>query len=587
MRARRRRRLDAALLVVAAAATGGIAAFGAAVYNEERIDQMWVGAALRDDGLADVHEVIDDNFGNATGRHGLERRVPGLTTSSPLSAYSPDGAPDGIASLTPFRFDDGVDGVQIRIGDPARTVSGRHRYVLDYQLDTLGRGNTVAWDAVGTGWSLKIEEVQAHLVAPYELEDPVCQRGREGSTDECPIREVEPGHLVAVATGLDPGHGMTIRATRGAPLAAAPVLPATDIPLPSDDGAGIAQPAALALVGALGAAGTVSPLVRRAGRERVGAGGAADAAFHDLSGTTSERLVDLEELADLATTDFAPPEGISPALGGVVHDEEVRPNHKVAWLLERAIEGSIELKETEKSVRLTRLAPGEGEAAELLDKAFGGRSSFHLGQYDKKFATAWSALSTALQRDAKASGFWDPDADRRTPRVRALGLLAMVLGLVAVGGGAAMARRHDATWLVVVAIGSLLVGGGFAALLRGWELRVRTPAGSAMWLRVESFRRFLEHSEAYHAEEAAKRGVLREYTAWAVAVGEIDRWRRAVESSTVIPDTPDLRYVALAPVLHSSTSTASTAPSSSGSGSGGFGGGGVGGGGGGGGGGNW
>jgi hypothetical protein len=32
--------------------------------------------------------------------------------------------------------------------------------------------------------------------------------------------------------------------------------------------------------------------------------------------------------------------------------------------------------------------------------------------------------------------------------------------------------------------------------------------GSGLWLRVESFRRFLAGSEAHHAEEAAKRGVL-------------------------------------------------------------------------------
>ena len=107
--------------------------------------------------------------------------------------------------------------------------------------------------------------------------------------------------------------------------------------------------------------------------------------------------------------------------------------------------------------------------------------------------------------------------------------------------------------------------------------------GSGLWLRVESFRRFLAQSEGRHAEEAAQRGVLREYTAWAVAVGEVDRWSRAVRSvGAPVADTDGLRYAALAPSLSSSTSSTSTAPSSSGGG-----GGGVGGGGGGGGGGSW
>ena len=133
--------------------------------------------------------------------------------------------------------------------------------------------------------------------------------------------------------------------------------------------------------------------------------------------------------------------------------------------------------------------------------------------------------------------------------------------------------------------GSLLGGGGFAALVRGWELRVRTPFGSGLWLRVESFRRFLHQSETFHAEEAAERGVLREYTAWAVALDEIDRWERAVAGSTTIPQDAGLGYVHMAPMLFASTASASTAPSSSGGGGGG--GGSVGGGGGGAAGGSW
>lgn len=115
---------------------------------------------------------------------------------------------------------------------------------------------------------------------------------------------------------------------------------------------------------------------------------------------------------------------------------------------------------------------------------------------------------------------------------------------------------------------------------------MRTPKGSGTWLRVESFRRFLAQSEGYHAEEAAKRGVLREYTAWAVAVGEIDRWERAVGAAGAIPESAGLGYVHMAPVLAASTQSSATAPSSSSS-SGGGGGGSVGGGGGGGGGGSW
>jgi uncharacterized membrane protein len=168
---------------------------------------------------------------------------------------------------------------------------------------------------------------------------------------------------------------------------------------------------------------------------------------------------------------------------------------------------------------------------------------------------------------------------------RVFGVLLEILGLAAVCGGGILARRWGSEWLWTVAAGAAVAGLGWALIIRAWELRVRTPLGSAMWLRVESFRRFLHGSEAYHAEEAAKRGVLREYTAWAVAVGEIDRWSKAMEKSSIAPEMRVASYAYIAPSLSHSTASTSTAPSSSGGGGGG--GGSVGGGGGGGGGGSW
>jgi uncharacterized membrane protein YgcG len=154
----------------------------------------------------------------------------------------------------------------------------------------------------------------------------------------------------------------------------------------------------------------------------------------------------------------------------------------------------------------------------------------------------------------------------------AVGGALVAVGLVAAVVGGVLADRWGTGWLVLTGIGGLLAGVGAAPVVAGWELLVRTAAGSAAWLRVESFRRFLADSEAYHAEEAARRGVLREYTAWAVAVGEIDRWASAIRASTAIPDETDLRYAFMAPLLLSSTMSSETPPAQrfEGGGSGGF-----------------
>jgi Predicted membrane protein (DUF2207) len=223
------------------------------------------------------------------------------------------------------------------------------------------------------------------------------------------------------------------------------------------------------------------------------------------------------------------------------------------------------------------------------DAPFG--TELELGSYDRGFATGWATLGHRLESWRETSGLWDARADGRRLAARVLGILGAVVGVVAAAGGGALAANRGAGWLWLAAAGGLLAGAGLATALRAWELHVRTPAGSAVWLRVESFRRFLAESEAYHAEEAARRGVLREYTAWAIAVGEIDRWSRAVQAASIPPTVAGMSYVYMGPLLLASTTSTATAPSSSGGGgggfSGGFGGGSVGGGAGGGGGGSW
>jgi hypothetical protein len=476
--------------------------------------------------------------------------------------------------------------MEVKVGDPNTTINGRHRYLLDYELPRavlLDPADTLAWDAVGTKWTVTIQRAEVHIVAPWELLDATCHVGAEGTTGGCELREVEPGHLVTEVEDLDPGEGVTVRAERGDALAATPNIPAPPVTAPPDPGIGLLLPAVAAVAAGLGGALTTSSLVRRFGRERVGTGGASEAAFASAAPSGEVRL-DEADLAAMATTDFAPPTELTPAQGGLLHTEVVRPAHKVAWLIQAAIDGEIDLVEDGSDVRLVR----KGGMSGPLATAFGGRDEVELGRYDATFASGWGQIDDQLKAWSLTSGLWDPLADRRKTSVRVLGGLAMVVGaLVSFFGGFA-ASRWGVGWLVFIVLGALLGGGGFAALLRGWELRVRTPYGSGLWLRVESFRRFLHESEAFHAEEAAKRGVLREYTAWAVALDEIDRWERAVTMSTRIPEDAGLTYVHMAPILFRSTASTSTAPSSSGSGGfGGGGGGSVGGGGGGGGGGSW
>ncbi len=603
MRTTSRRRLDTALIAGGSLVIGAVALVGAVVGDIERVERLWTSADLADDGSAQITEVIDYDFGSISEKHGIFRTVPDLSPEAPITVDSPD-APDAIQVTA--EDTGGREGARIRIGDPNVTVSGRHRYRIEYPLPGVARGTTVDWEAVGVDWEVGIEEAEIHVVAPFELLDATCSTGVTGSQGGCEVREIAPGHLATTVKGLDAGEGVSIEARTGSDLATPPTPPEPPATPPADPGTGLAPPAGTAAAGALLAGGLTAWLVRRAGRERVGAGGPADAAWAGPDASTSWTRVDEKELEAMATTEFAPPAELDPPHGGIVLTEEVRPEHKVAWLLQMAIDGTVNIggdgvdgagaagtagrwMPNGDDLRLVRTGHGTPDAAAILDTAFAGRDEVELGSYDSHFARAWQNLQGQLLAWRDTSGMWDPGGGRRKVTARVLGIIAVVVGALGAAGGGALANQRGPAWLVLAAAGGVVAGAGLAAALRAWELRVRTPAGSAAWLRVESFRRFLAGSEAYHAEEAAKRGVLREYTAWAVAVGEIDHWQRAVSAASIAPETAGLSYAYIAPLLLVSTTSASTAPSSSGGGGfgGGFGGGGVGGGAGGGGGGSW
>src|SRR5919204_1507545 len=176
---RRRRRIDLLLLALGALLVGVVALLGAVAGDGERIPRLWAGAAVAGDGNAQVVEVIDYDFG-AHPRHGIYRDVPGLRPDAPVRVASPT-APAQV------QLSDLGGQTRIRIGDPSRTVTGRHRYTIAYPLGGVGRGGRLAWDAVGTGWPVGIGRAEIHLVAPFRLAQPRCVQGRAGSTRPCQV----------------------------------------------------------------------------------------------------------------------------------------------------------------------------------------------------------------------------------------------------------------------------------------------------------------------------------------------------------------------------------------------------------------
>src|SRR6185295_49773 len=86
----------------------------------------------------------------------------------------------------------------------------------------------------------------------------------------------------------------------------------------------------------------------------------------------------------------------------------------------------------------------------------------------------------------------------------------------------------------------------------------RTAKGSAVFRRVNGFRRFIEESEKERAQFAEKKNLFSEYLPYAIVFGATDKWARAFsgldgeppDTSSWYRSTTPFEYVAFTSAIH-------------------------------------
>jgi len=540
-----------------------------------------------------IREVVDEDFAGHT-HHGYERIIPtnfGRPTNIEASS------PDANADVTVEEVDTGD---RIRLGDPDTTYSGQHRYVLSYTLpDAQISTGRLALNIIGD--LRKPEEFETVrfevVVTGMSLLNPTCNAGAQGAVGGCTLARDRDVYR-AVISPLKPGQGITIGGTI---TGSTPVVQTADPPLPkrrSNDRLALAL--AIIPIGLITVAGVYAS-ARRRGRNEVFAGGAADAAYGSLplpSGDARSRgdvrMVADSKMGELATIEFVPPKGIEPWQGAVLLSERF-DRTVAAWVSGLVAKDAIRLTEDDGLTihRGPKYDLLDTETKALVDQMLDYKDELKLGTYNANFGKAWSEVWT-LERDSIAkSGWW-----KRLPpgSARQGGAATKFVGLVVVAffifgaGSFITALLGLFRGKILASIFAALVSFIAAHFVYSVLLPARSATGSALALRAESFRRFLAASEGKHVDWAWKQGLLREYSAWAVALGAADAWGKALAASNVPAPEMSLASPMWLYTMGPSFETTRSAPSSSGSsGSGfsGFSGGSVGGGGGGGSSGSW
>ncbi len=187
----------------------------------EQIISYDVDIIVHQEGYLTVTEKILYDFGSET-RRGIIRNIP--------FAYSVGGkefaTPVRIQSITneegiSYSFSQNREyDLEVRIGDPAKYISGQHWYYITYTVDgALAQYDTHAelyWNAIGTDWQVPIESSRVRVVLPANSgKEPtmaMCYTGRYGMQgNNCSVLVIrENEYLYELVSPLSAFEGFSI-----------------------------------------------------------------------------------------------------------------------------------------------------------------------------------------------------------------------------------------------------------------------------------------------------------------------------------------------------------------------------------------
>jgi uncharacterized membrane protein YgcG len=597
----------AALVGLIAILLGGSAADA---QSSEVIHRYGVAIQIERDDSIVVRETIDYDFGTAL-RHGIFRDIPTTLRyddahdrTYPLDVESVTGSPG-----TPVGYeteDAGAGTTRIRIGDPGRTITGRHTYVITYRMGGALNGfpdhDELYWNAVGPDWSVPIQQARVRVSAPGSIDRIACFAGPAGSSLACENSALKGEAASFAQASLGPYDAFTVVVGLPKGIVTEPVPILTErwtlrrsfTATPFTVGGSLLL-AALVL-------GGFGRLVWRTGRDRRYRGSQVDVLM-GAPADAPEQFVPLFEGDASGPVEFAPPLGLRPGQIGTLVDEVANPLDVTASVIDLAVRKYLVIEEIPKKGwfgkpdwKLTKLKDPDRELLEyereLLDGLFEDGEEVKLSNLRTTFVSRLHRVQDALYRDAVRQGWFAGRPDRIRGRWLAVGIGVFVAGAV-LEFAAVMWTRLALLPLAVILAGSLLIVGA------RWMPR-RTATGTGLVRRVRGFRTVIATAETNMAKFAEKENLFTRYLPYAIVFGLTEKWARAFEvlgerppDTTWYVSSNAFAYGAFSDAMDGFTVTtagtiASTPSGSGGSGfGGGFSGGFAGGGGGGGGGGSW
>jgi uncharacterized membrane protein YgcG len=576
----------------------------ASAQTSERITSYDVSIEIEPSGSLRIIERIDYDFG-PNERHGIYRDVPERLQYDETHdrVYPIDVLAVSASPGTPAQYTEEHEGgtLRIRVGDPGRTITGRHSYAIVYRVDGALNGfpdhDELFWNAIGADWDVPIDRARVAVTAPGEIRRAACFAGLSGANGGCARSSIDGSSARFAQPGLQPYQALTVVVSlpKGVVAEPKPIL---------EERWSLAR--AFSLTPATAAAsivllvllvGLFLKLAWTTGRDRRFAAGPVDVLLGAPEGT-AERAVPLLESGG-APVEFAPPEELRPGQVGTLMDEVANPLDVTATIVDLAVRNYLVIEEIPKhgwfgkpDWRLKKVREADAELLpyerRVLEGLFEDGDEVELSELKTAFVQRLHRVQDALYDDAVRRGWFVGRPDQVRRRWTGIGI-----GVLVAGGVLEFATVRW-THLGLVPIPVIVLG--LLVTTVAHSMPRRTAKGTGLVRRVHGFRTVIATAETHLSRWAEQENVFTRYLPYAIVFGLTEKWAKAFEGLAAQADTS--WYVSTHPFVFAefghamdgfTTVAAGTIASTpGGSGGSGFGGGGgAGGGGGGGGGGSW
>ena len=254
-----------------------------------------------------------------------------------------EGTPDQ------YEVEDAGNDKRIKIGDPDRTITGRHTYTIDYRVEGTLNGfadhDELYWNAIGS------RVVRAHRAGLGDgRRARARQPGRVLRGAGALVASVRLGRAPTAEPPRSRARSARARASRwssGSPRARCRRPRPCSTSAGASPGPSRSPPArsASAPSRSLAVVAGFALLVWRGGRDRRYVGSPVDVAFGNIGG--EEEAVPLLERTE-TPVEFVPPDGLRPGQVGTLVDEVAHPLDVTATIIDLAVRGHLRIEEIPK-----------------------------------------------------------------------------------------------------------------------------------------------------------------------------------------------------------------------------------------------